>query len=483
MQWSRYNRLFRKGHGGGFLYNAQSNTLFELDEVYYTLLEDWRDRRTGIVTGDEAFLCLLREKAVIVEPGEEDRFLLARHYQRQATCFDTSRLGLTICPTLRCNFRCPYCFEQSQLNGAMMTQKTMDRLVDFIKGYKDIRHLSVAWYGGEPLLAFDTICTLTGQFRNLGLTYEKAGLVTNGYLLDDEKINKLNDLDIASIQITLDGPREVHDTRRVLANGGPTFDRILNNITALFDSDYTGRCSIRVNVDRYNLENYHDLRTALLERYKGKNLAVYPGHVHTSQSHSYGQACTLDSGEWTDFTFDLFHREGVIPTGGFYPGYNLDPFCGSNTHHGFVVGAEGELYKCWEDVGKQGMLIGNINLHEPINNPVLRAQYTIGTDAFCDPECLGCDVFPICGGGCPNKRLRAKQFKEKGLEYCSPYKNHLIDYLEAYYNTFRAKEICAAIISPGKEKANDKGYRNISPVPEMTLRTAPNPVVPPMDQE
>ena len=106
-----------------------------------------------------------------------------------------------------------------------MTQKTMDRLVDFIKDYKDIRHLSVAWYGGEPLLAFDTICTLTGQFRNLGLTYEKAGLVNNGYLLDDEKINKLNDLMIASIQITLDGPREVHHTRRVLANGGPTFDR------------------------------------------------------------------------------------------------------------------------------------------------------------------------------------------------------------------------------------------------------------------
>jgi len=364
----------------------------------------------------------------------------------------------------------------------MMTQKTMDRLVDFIKDYKDIRHLSVAWYGGEPLLAFDTICNLTEQFRNLGIIYKKAGLVTNGYLLDDEKINKLDDLMIESIQITLDGPREVHDTRRVLANGGPTFDRILNNITALLDSDYTGSCNLRVNVDRYNFENYIDLRTVLLERYKGKNLTVYPGHVHTRQSHSYGQACTLDNGEWTDFTFDLFNREGVIPTGGFYPGYNQNPICVATTHHGFVVGAEGELYKCWEDVGKQGMVIGNIYLNEPINNPVLQAQYNIGTNAFCDPECLVCDVLPICRGGCPNKRLRAKQFGEKGLEYCTPYKNHLIDYLEAYYNTFRAKEICAAIISPGKEKANEKGYRNISPVPEKTTGQ-PNPVVPPMDQE
>ena len=482
MQWSRYNRLFRSGQCGCFLYNALSNTLFELDEVYYTLLEGWQDSRTGIATGDEAFLSILQEKKVLVGPGEEDKILLAHQYQRQAACFDTSRLGLTICPTLRCNFRCPYCFEQSQLNGATMPQKTMDRLVDFIKGYKDIRHLSVAWYGGEPLLAFDTICTLTGQLRNLGLTYEKAGLVTNGYLLDEEKINKLNDLMISAIQITLDGPREMHDTRRVLANGGPTFDRILDNITALFDSDYTGLCSIRVNVDRHNIENYIDLRTALLEQFNGKNLAVYPGHVQTSQSHSYDHACTLDIGEWTGFTFDLFQQKGVMPTGGFHPGSNLNSLCTATTHHGFVVGPEGELYKCWEDVGKQGMVIGNINLNEPINNPVLRAQYTIGTNAFCDPECLACDVLPICGGGCANKRLRTKQFKEKGLEYCTPYKNHLIDYLEAYCNTFRAKEICAAIISPGKEKANDKGYRNISPVPEKTTGQ-PNTVVPPMDQE
>ncbi len=469
MEWSRYNRLFRSERFGPFLYNAMSNTLLELDEEHYRVLEELRDRGNGSCAGaDSSFVALLREHKALVEAGEEERLLLSRQYARNALCFDTALLGLTLCPTLQCNFRCPYCFEHSQQDGTVMSPETVARLLTFIQGYKDIRHLSIAWFGGEPLLAFNIIRDITEKVQALDLNFEGASLVTNGYLLDGDKIARLNSLKINSIQITLDGPQGVHDSRRVLAGGGPTFQRILGNVAALMDSPYEGSCAIRVNIDKHNLDRFLELRAALLERFTGKKLSVNAAHVDTSLGDAYDHDCSLTLREWADFTLAL-HRKGVLlPTGAsFYPAGNLDSVCVATMHHGFVIGPEGELYKCWSDVGKPAMIIGNIHAEEPVTNPALRAQYYTGIDAYSDPVCRACDALPICGGGCANRRLRAKKFGEAGLEYCSPYRDQLLPCLEAYYDTFRSKETLRRGAQAGQRKAGRPGLpRGLTPAAE-----------------
>ena len=108
-------------------------------------------------------------------------------------------------------------------------------------------------------------------------------------------------------------------------------------------------------------------------------------------------------------------------------------------------------------------VIGNIHENEPITNPALQARYSIGTDAYNDPDCRECNVLPICGGGCANKRLRAKQFGEVGLEFCSSYRDNLTTFLDAYIDVFRSKEICEAVLNPKSGRANEQGYRIISP--------------------
>ena len=492
MEWSRYNQLFESERFGGFLYNALSNTMLELDEAHYHALEGIRERGGAGAPGAEAaelaaaadpdFLALLRANKALVEAGEEERLLLARHYERHALCFDGSRLGLTICPTLRCNFRCPYCFEASQEGGATMTPGTVDRLLAFIESYKDARQLSLAWYGGEPTLAWEVIEDVTARVQALEVEYAGAGLVTNGYLLSAEKIARLNDLQIGSIQITLDGPPEVHDARRVLAGGGPTYARILANVALLMDSPYEGNCAIRVNIDKRNLEGFLELRSELLERFAGKKLSVYAGHVNTSLTHSYDHACSLDLGDWAAFTIDLYRKGGLLPHGGFYPAGDLHGICVATSHNGFVVGPSGELYKCWEDVGKPEMAIGDVTAEEPITDPALRALYALGADPYADPECLACNVLPICGGGCANKRLRARHFGEEGLTYCTPYKEHLAAYLEEYYDGFLSREICAAVLAPGAAARDEKGYRTVQPR-KRSAEDEPHPLADPIGQE
>ncbi len=467
MNWSRYNTLFQSKRFGNFVYNALSNTLLELDAAHYDSLEHLQYQKGESKSAiDSNFLALLRKNMVLVEEGEEEELLLSRQKQHHAACFDTSRLGLTICPTLKCNFRCTYCFEPNHTNSSAMTPETVERLISFIKSYKDIRHLSIVWYGGEPLLAFDVLCHITEKVMGLDLCIDNFGMVTNGYLLDAKKIARLNDLRITSIQITLDGPEEVHNTRRVLAGGGATFQRILDNIDALMSSDYKGSCAIRVNVDKKNQEKYIALRNTLLERYKGKKLKVYAGHVNNNIGQTYNHAYILDLQEWTDFNFEQHNSNGKVPATNFYPSGNLHSICGyqlASSHQGFIVGPEGELYQCWEDAGKANMVIGNIHKDEPFTNAALQSHNSISTDAYNDPDCRECNVLPICGGGCANKRMRTKQFGEKGVEFCSPYKDNLTVFLKKYIEIFRKREVCEAVLNPKSGHANKPGYRTISP--------------------
>lgn len=466
MHWSRYNTLFHSQRFGYFLFNALSNTFFELDEPHYRFLEKLQNNpKLSNPDIDDQFLRLLREKKILVKENEEKGLLMTRQYRRNALCFDTANLGLTICPTLGCNFRCPYCFEHSQHSTTVMNPETVYRLIHFIKSFKNASHLSIIWSGGEPTLpqAFKAICDITPRIKELDITFDDAHLNTNAYLLDRDKINSLNDLNIKTIQITLDGPEEVHDTRRVLAGGKPTFQRIMANIDALMNSSFEGSCSIRVNVDKNNQHWFLDLRTSLLEQFKGKHLSVYAGHVITARDHTYDHSCKLCAQEWSDFTIGLYRISGLAPTEPFYPDSNAFDTCTANSHNEFVIGPEGELYKCGEDAGRQEMVIGSIFEDEPITNPELLALYSVGTDPYLDAECRECKVLPICGGGCANKRLRAKHFHEEGLEFCSRYKDNLVMYLEAYYDTFLTKEICRSVLNPAAKAMNQQEYRMVQP--------------------
>lgn len=447
--WSRYNTLFHSERFGHFLYNALSNTLFKLNRSLYQLLDKHaRMPKAFPTTLDKQFLALLREKKVLVENGEEIKLLKLKHCQRAAHCFDSNHIELTICPTLSCNFACPYCFEKPQKSSLVMSPGTTSQLLQFIQQIAGQKNLSIIWSGGEPTLAFETIHTITAQLNKLDLSFDGATLFTNGYLLDRRKILKLNDLDINTVQITLDGLEMVHDNRRIHADGKPTFRHILSNIDVLLNSSYQGHCIIRVNIDKQNQHEFPALQTILLERYKDKRFSVHAGHVDHSWDRQYDQSCILSSEEWADFTIDACNFHDCSTGESLYPNNNLFNDCPANRKNEFVVGPQGDLYKCLNDVGRKEMIVGTIYEKERLINNGLITLYSELSDPFLDAKCLDCSVLPICSGGCSNKRLRAKFFNEDNIEFCTNYKEHLIRYLEAYYNRLLSREICFQVLHP-----------------------------------
>lgn len=140
---------------------------------------------------DHPILARFRERGLIVDFDEREALRdMGRAYRdRQDT------VTLTICTTMRCNFNCPYCFELH--SGVDMSEAVQDDVVALAERMLRTfaaKKLHVIWFGGEPLLAPETIWALTERLRaltdRLGAAYS-AGIVTNGYLLTQELVDRL----------------------------------------------------------------------------------------------------------------------------------------------------------------------------------------------------------------------------------------------------------------------------------------------------
>lgn len=117
---------------------------------------------------------------------------------------DTSHPVLAhLIPMRRCNLDCGYCNEYDDVSKPVPIE-TLRRRVDLLAS---LGTTVVTLSGGEPLLhpqLDDVICHL----RHRGII---AGLITNGYLLNVERIKRLNDAGLDHMQISIDNvtPDEV----------------------------------------------------------------------------------------------------------------------------------------------------------------------------------------------------------------------------------------------------------------------------------
>jgi uncharacterized protein len=142
---------------------------------------------------------------------------------------------LIVLPTEQCNFRCTYCYEEFAIGR--MKRPTVEGLMHLISARADGScDLALSWFGGEPLLATDIILEVCAharaRFASCGRSYI-GHITTNAYRLSPDLFLRLLDVGVRKYQITLDGPREVHNRTRLRRDGRGTFDRIWENLLAI----------------------------------------------------------------------------------------------------------------------------------------------------------------------------------------------------------------------------------------------------------
>lgn len=402
LKHSKFNVMIMD-NGINVLANTLTGAIVELTETEYEIFQN------DLSQLSEDDVTYLKDEGFLIEHYLDEIGLLRNAYIERKYLKDTVNIVIGI--TLECNFCCPYCFEK-RCNG-YMDENVQSKLVKYIEALLEngIKNLQIDWFGGEPLLYPEIIIGLSDQInkmcrkKNVPVTYS---LTTNGYLLSRQTAIKLIQQGVATIKITLDGNKEIHDTRRKLRSGIGTFDQILDNINMIQDLSLS--MVVRVNIDKSNQDSYADVLNVLSDF---KNVMIYPAIVTFEEIQDKNQKSRCYSHK----EYDEYYKN-VQNIGSFY---KLESelcrgvcSCMAEHKYSFVVDPNGYIYKCVNDIGCENSAIASV-IDNEVKGVSVVAKY-LGRDPFTENECEDCPYIPLCYGGC------VSEYIGKGTHACSPIK-------------------------------------------------------------
>lgn len=421
MKVSRYNFFCKSKYNNQYIaYNSLNSALALIEKQDYKIYKEFEKENKDIQK--ETLLKDLQKGGFIIEDNVNEENIL--EYRLWSSRFNKSILSLTLAPTSDCNFRCVYCYEKESLTNKFMDDKTQENIIKFIEDkIETLEVLDITWYGGEPLLAINIIEKLSRKFLEVCKEHEvkyNASMVTNGYKLTPDNVRILNECQIKGIQITIDGMEEIHDQRRFLVNGEGTFKSIIKNL--IENKNSIPQVSLRVNIDRENIEVITQIRKLIEENNLEKKVFPYIAPVENRNS-CYDEKSCLEVKEFAELECGFVGRGTKILNK--YP-KQVTHYCGADYIYHFVVDAEGNFYKCWSDIGILEKRIFNVNrINTKIEQDIGLYTYMLYNPVK-DMKCRMCKFLPICMGGCP------KDIHDNNKHKCSRYKYTLKNYLNMF---------------------------------------------------
>ncbi len=350
------------------------------------------------------------KKGYVSDPVEEDlKFRLK--YIEFLEERDSEEIQLFFVPTYSCNFTCSYCYQSDYPpEKVSLSESVTDAFISFIEANFKERKKYITLFGGEPLLPGEKFRYQIGYFTQKAF---KAGIdiavVTNGYSLN-EYLDLFDPSFTREIQITLDGIREIHDNRRTLKNGRPTFDTIVQNIDSVLKKGIP--VNLRMVVDKENIGNLPELATFAIEKgwtnnplFKtqiGRNYELH--YCQNSQSKLFDRIglykhlyeLIKQHPHILEFHTPAFSVMKFLLDNGSLPNALFDscPACKSEWAMDFT----GTIYSCTATVGKPGEKLGNFFPEVFLN--MARISEWQKRDVMHIEECKKCNVQLVCGGGC-----------------------------------------------------------------------------------
>ncbi len=342
-----------------------------------------------------------------------------------------------------CNLSCKYCFYTPKKElypdiGMGMSDEVLEEYTRQYINAIHIREVTFSWQGGEPTLLgidfFKKAVSYQEKYKKPGMQIHNT-IQTNGILLDDKWCRFFRENNFL-VGISIDGPKDLHDTYRRNKKGNPTFDRVMQSIRLLqeFGVEFNILATVnRTNAD-YPLEVYQFFKDI------GAQFIQFIPIVELDNEDSNGNIKVSDESvlpeQYGDFLIAIFDEWVKHDVGEVYvqifdaalaswldypPSVCLfAPTCGT----AMIIEHNGDLYSCDHFVDSEHLL-GNI-IETPMTELVSSSQqYQFGLDKKDNlpPECIQCDFKFACHGACPKHRFVKDKTGLKRLNYlCTGYK-------------------------------------------------------------
>ena len=356
-----------------------------------------------------------------------------------------------------CNIDCTYCFFLSKEalypnDKPRMTEATLDAYIRQLLESHTTPHVTVAWQGGEPTLMklefFRRSIELVENYRRPGQNVQHT-FQTNGLLIDDDWCRFFKQHDVL-VGLSVDGPREIHNTYRVDRRKQGTFDLVMKGLAHLrrHEVNFNILCTVNAANEKHGREVYRFFRDELgakwmqfipiVERATAETLDIanlgwsarpgqkrmlytQTGNVVTNRSvggEQYGRFLVDVFEEWVRHDVgQVYVQLFDVTLEGYYGRHHLcihAPTCG----YGPALESNGDLYSCDHFVEPRYRL-GNIHdkhMREMVASKEQRAFGQAKLDSL-TAQCRSCEVRPVCNGGCPKDRFATSRDGEPGHNY------------------------------------------------------------------
>lgn len=325
-----------------------------------------------------------------------------------------------------CNLRCKHC--GSSCEGALPDELTTEealRLCD------DIGKLGLKWItlsGGEPLTRKDWHL-LADRLRQNKVV---PNIITNGWYITEEILDKAAENGIGTFAISLDGLRETHDFMRKAGS----FDRIMAALDLARKKKITA--GVITTINKSNIGELRQLRTLLL----AKGVTVWQLQIGLPMGNFAGNEHLLISPEQVDEIIDFTFESLDNPQLSIYPadciGYynSREVQVRSNAYRSakpllwqgctagkrsFGILHNGDILGCTSIRDRQ-FIEGNIREQSLL--AIWQKEENFGwsrgiTKGKLGGLCTKCQYGETCLGGCPNTRLTLNSDIHSENRYCS----------------------------------------------------------------
>lgn len=395
-----------------FVTDTNSGLVHAVEEIIYDLLKDEKFK-------DENKSRLLHKKygkETVEEAIGEINYLIENDmlYTREINAVNKIKPAIkAMCLNMThdCNLSCEYCFaSQGTYKGekGFLSLETGKKAFDFlVKSSGNRRNLEVDFFGGEPLMNFDTIKGLIEYGRSLEKDYNKHfrfTITTNGVLLNDEKIDYINE-NMDNVVLSIDGRKETNDRMRKTHNFKSSYDLVINNFKNFVKKRGNKDYFARGTYTSYNLDFSEDVKH--LRELGFDKISVEPVVANPEEKYAikeehldilkkeyeklaeYYIECSK-----TNRKFQFFHFNIELDGGPCI--YKRSIGCGAGTEY-VAVTPKGELYPCHQFVGMEEFIIGNVT--EGITNRDMVNKFK-NVSVNEKPVCIDCWAKYYCSGGC-----------------------------------------------------------------------------------
>lgn len=330
----------------------------------------------------------------------------------------------------RCNLACKYCFlgnndcaTRKKFLMEDMSIETVDKSINFfirqikasgldVDAAEDNKPVLI-FYGGEPMVNFKALeytATKLNELRQKEpcIRNLEMSMVTNGLLLNEEKVRRLQELGVA-IAISVDGFTEEANNMRVDVAGRTVFSRILEKIELC--KSLGVNVSLSVTLSEETIKNTKDI-LKLVDAYdiKAFGFNIMMANETFIPSQSYNEAAA-------QFIIDEFvelRKRGIYEDRmmrklkSFSEAQVYFSDCAATAGGQIVIAPNGQVGICHGCLNNKKYFVAHVDDDDFIaikdKNFIEWSQLT----PVNHEECLDCPALGICGGGCPINAMHLK---------------------------------------------------------------------------